>query len=156
MRLYRAHRWLECALTAVFGIATSCGSRASSVPKPAAVVIYPEPAAVTYKKHNNDFTVRVRTPAGPWQDLYEYNVKVDLNAPQNASMVYFDMTGSVEVSVRKNNGTVHEVRVRPSSAGIKVKLAGNIATFMLTEPRKLSVEFDGDHLHNLHILASPV
>jgi hypothetical protein len=146
---------LKCAVTAVLIIAGSGRAPGAAAVEPA-LVIYPEPAAVTYKKHNNDFTVRVRTPQGPWRDLYEYNVKVDLNAPQNASMVYFDMTGPVEVSVRKNNGTVREVRVRPSSAGIKVKRAGSIATFTLTEPRKLSVEFDGDRLHNLHILANPV
>jgi Glycosyl hydrolases family 28 len=155
MRAGNLERWLEYAVFAVLAIAGSgCAQEAAAVePK---LAIYAEPAAITYKKHNNDFTVRVRTPEGPWRDLYEYNVKVDLNAPQNASMVYFDMTGPVEVSVRKTNGTVHEVRVRPSSAGIKAKLAGSIATFTLTEPRKLSVEFDGDRLHNLHILASPL
>ena len=155
MRVRNLERLLECAVTAVVAIAGS-GSASEAAAAEPALVIYPEPAAVTYKKHNNDFTVRVRAPQGPWRDLYEYNVKVDLNAPQNASMVYFDMTGPVEVSVRKNNGTVHEVRVRPSSAGIKVNVAGSIATFTLKEPRKLSVEFDGDRLHNLHILASPL
>jgi len=155
MKVRKLGRGLKCAATAVLSIAGSGAAREAAAAEPA-LAIYPEPAAVTYKKHNNDFTVRVRTPQGPWRDLYEYNVKVDLNAPQNASMVYFDMSGPVEVSVRKNNGTVHEVRVRPNSAGIKVKLAGNIATFTLPEPRKLSVEFDGDHLHNLHILASPL
>jgi len=144
---------LRYASIAVLSFAGSGRALAAAEP---ALAIYPEPAAVTYKKHNNDFTVSVRTPQGSWRNLYEYNVKVDLNAPQNASMVYFDMTGPVEVSVRKNNGTVREVRVRPSSFGIKVKLAGNIATFTLTQPRKVSVEFDGDRLHNLHILASPV
>jgi hypothetical protein len=155
MRVRNLERWLNCAVTAALIIAGSGWARAVAAVEPA-LAVYPEPAVVTYKKHNNDFTVRVRTPQGPWRDLYEYNVKVDLNAPQNASMVYFDMTGPVEVSVRKNNGTVHEVRVRPSSAGIKVKVAGSIATFTLAEPRKLSVEFDGDRLHNLHILASPL
>ena len=144
--------YVAAALMAIAGCGWTCGAGAEET----GLAIYPEPAAVTYTRHNNDFTVRVRTPHGPWRDLYEYNVKVDLNSPQNASMVYFDMAGPVEVSVRKNNGTAHEVRVRPSSAGIKVKLAGNIATFTLTQPRKLSVEFDGDRLHNLHLLASPL
>ena len=142
--------YVAAALMAIAGCGWTHGAGAEET----GLAIYPEPAAVTYTRHNNDFTVRVRTPHGPWRDLYEYNVKVDLNSPQNASMVYFDMAGPVEVSVRKNNGTAHEVRVRPSSAGIKVKLAGNIATFTLTQPRKLSVEFDGDRLHNLHVLAS--
>jgi hypothetical protein len=134
---------------------------AMGLPQPAAaddqkLIIYPQPLAVTYTKHNDDFTVRVRTPDGAWQDLYEYIVKVDLDAPQNASMVYFDMAGPIEVSVRKNNGAVREVVVRPTAAAVAVKLKGNIATFTLDQPRKLSIEFDGDRLHNLHLLASPL
>jgi hypothetical protein len=156
MRRYRFQSWLKCAGAALLGVWGSGWSHASAASEGPALAIYPEPAAVTYKKHNSDFAVSVRTPQGAWRDLYEYNVKVDLNAPQNASMVYFDMAGPVEVSVRKTNGIVHEVRVRPSSAGIKVKVAGNVATFTMPEPRKLSVEFDGDRLHNLHILASPL
>lgn len=120
------------------------------------IVTYPEPAEVTYTHHNDDFTVRVRTPGGPWQDLYEYKVKVDLDAPQEASMVSFDTDGPVEVQIRKNNGKVREVRVRPAATGIKAKLVGNIATFALAGPQKLSIEFDGDKLHNLHLFANPI
>jgi hypothetical protein len=32
----------------------------------------------------------VRKLGGEWQDLFEYKVKVDLDNPQDASMVYFD------------------------------------------------------------------
>jgi hypothetical protein len=155
MSVCNLRRGLGSVAASLMAIA-GCGWSRMAVAEEAGLAIYPEPPAVTYTKHNDDFTVRVRTPHEPWRDLYEYNVKVDLDSPQNASMVYFDMAGPVEVSVRKNNGTVHEVRVRPISAGIKVRLAGDIATFTLTEPRKLSVEFDGDRLHNLHILASPL
>lgn len=120
------------------------------------LVTYPEPPEVTYTHHNNDYTVKVRAPGGRWQDLYEYNVKVDLNKPQDASMVYFDFAGAVEVSVRKNNGDVRSVRIRPAVAGIRPKLEGHTVYFRLTQPRKLSIEFDGDRLHNLHLLANPL
>ena len=65
------------------------------------LITYPPPQAVVYSMHNDDYTVKVRKPGGEWQDLYEYNVKVDLDKPQDASMVYFDFSGTVEVFVQK-------------------------------------------------------
>src|ERR1700754_400228 len=62
------------------------------------------PAKLVYALHNDDFTVRVRRPGGPWRDLYEYNVKLDQDRPRDASVVQFDFRGTVEVAVQKNNG----------------------------------------------------
>lgn len=116
--------------------------------------IHAPPAGKAFWTHlNDDFTARVRVPGGEWRDLYEYNVKVDLDRPQDASMVSFDMAGPVEVSVKKNNGDVRRVAVRPYSAGVKARLVGNTAYFRLDRPAKLSIEFDGDRLHNLHLFA---
>jgi hypothetical protein len=120
------------------------------------LITYPPPQAVVYSMHNDDYTVKVRTPGGEWQDLYEYNVKVDLDKPQDASMVYFDFSGTVEVFVQKNNGNVQSVKIRPSSYEIKPVLNGNSITFTLNEPKKISIEFDGDKLHNLHLFANPI
>lgn len=120
------------------------------------LITYPVPQAVVYSMHNDDYTVKVRKPGGEWQDLYEYNVKVDLDKPQDASMVYFDFSGTVEVFVRKNNGNVESVKIRPTSYEIKPVLNGNSITFTLTDPKKISVEFDGDKLHNLHLFANPI
>ncbi|MBB3061198.1 glycosyl hydrolase family 28 protein [Microbulbifer rhizosphaerae] len=123
------------------------------------LIVYPPPAPPTFYTHlNDDFTVRVREPGGTWQDLYEYNVMVDLDRPQSATMVRFDMDGPVEVSVRKNNGDFRNVRVRPLAAGIKPEVGrfGHSITFTIDQPRKLSVEFDGDRLHNLHVIANPI
>lgn len=119
------------------------------------LVTYPAPQAVVYGMHNDDYTVKVRKPGGEWQDLYEYNVKVDLDKPQDASMVYFDFSGTVDVYVKKNNGNMQSVKIRPQSYEIKPVVNGNSITFTLTEPRKISVEFDGDKLHNLHVFANP-
>lgn len=120
------------------------------------LVLYEVPSEALYTHHNDDFTVRVRVPGGEWQDVYEYEVKVDLDDPQSASMVYFDLSGPVDVAVKKNNGDVRRVEVRPHSAGIKAKLVRNTAYFTLDKPAKISVEFDGDRLHNLHLFANPV
>lgn len=69
----------------------------------AQLVAYPEGLKANMP-HNDDYTVRVRIPGGEWEDLFEYNVQVDMDAVQNASMVQFDMNGTVEVMVKKNNG----------------------------------------------------
>src|SRR5438094_285289 len=103
------------------------------------LVTYPAPAEVIYTAHNDDYTVKVRKPGDEWQELFEYNVKVDLDKPQDASMVYFDHSGPVDVSVRKNNGDVHSVKVRPASIGIMPTAQRSTILFTLTKPSKLSV-----------------
>lgn len=102
---------------------------------------------------NDDFTVRVRVPGGEWRDLYEFDVRVDNDRPSHASMVFFQTSGPVEVAVRKNNGDVRRVEVRPVSARISPVLRNDTAYFTLSGPRKLSVEFDGNRLNNLHLFA---
>lgn len=120
------------------------------------LITYPAPQGIIYSQHNDDFTVKVRKPGGEWQDLFEYQVKVDLDKPQDASMVYFDFSGQVEVAVRKNNGGVQSVKIRPGSFGIAATLKGNTAFFKLNKPAKISVEFDGDKLHNLHLFGNAI
>lgn len=119
------------------------------------LVTYPVPQAVLYSMHNDDYTVKVRRPGGEWQDLYEYKVKVDMDKVQEASMVSFDFAGKVEVFVRKNNGDITSLRIRPLAAGVAPSIKGNTVTFMLSRPANLSVEFNGDKLHNLHVFANP-
>lgn len=70
----------------------------------AQLVIYPE-GLLSGMSHNDDYTVRVCTAGGEWKDLFEYNVRVDMNKAQDASMAQFDMGNPVEVMVKKNNGT---------------------------------------------------
>lgn len=106
--------------------------------------------------HNDDFTVKVRTIGGEWLDLYEYRVQVDMDRVQDASMVQFDMDEPVEVMVKKNNGNFSSVDIRPLKNNITYNRMGNVITFQINQPRYLSVEFDGDRLHNLHLFANPV
>ena len=121
----------------------------------AQLVTYPE-GLKTGMPHNDDYTVRVRVPGGEWKDLFEYNVQVDMDRVQDASMVQFDMGSPVEVMVKKNNGTIHEVDIRPQVNDIRYVQYKNVITFMLDKPRYLSVEFNGDRLHNLHVFANPL
>ena len=117
------------------------------------LIIYPAPAEAV---GNSDFTVRVRLLNGEWQELFCYNVKVDMHDVRNASMVYFDCSGPVEIEVIKNVGEVEEAVIRPLSSGLECTYSGNRVTFMLDRPRKLSLEVNGDRFHNLHIFANPL
>lgn len=114
---------------------------------------YPVPNALLYSAHNDDFTVRVRAPGGEWRDLYEYRVLVDTDTKQNASMVYFDFEGTVELEVLKNNGRFDQVSIAPLSSPIKPQRSGAIVRMTLTQPERFSLQFDDDRLHNLHIIA---
>lgn len=120
------------------------------------LVIHPVPRELLYTRHNDDYTVKVRMIGGEWQDLFEYNVLVDMDNPQNATMVQFDMGKPVEVMVKKNNGTIREVAIRPFSKGIQHQINQNILLFTLESPQYLSIEFNGDRLHNLHLFANPL
>lgn len=152
-RTHAMHR--PCLSLMVIGLSLAAASPALAAPANR-LQVFPFQKPIQYTHHNDDFTVRVRTPGGQWQDLYEYNVKVDLDKPQDASMAYFDFSGTVEVAVQKNNGTAHTVAVRPASKGIQARLKDNIAYFVLTRPENLSIEFDGDHLHNLHLFTHAI
>ncbi len=121
----------------------------------AKIVTASVPKEMYYRYHNDDFTVRVR-PVGEkeWTDLYEYKVKVDMDTNSEATMVQFDFSGEVEVCVQLNNGTLREAVVHPLSRGIRPQVEGNSLTFRLDKPQKLSVECNGDRLHNLHLFAN--
>lgn len=120
------------------------------------LTIYPIPNEFLYAYHNDDFTVRARVPGGEWKDLFEYSVKVDLDKPQDASVVAFDFSGKIELAIKKNNGDFQQVKVRPDRSGRKVSRIGKIVYFTIDRPMNLSVEFDGDTRHNLHVFANPV
>lgn len=112
------------------------------------------PKELIYSQHNDDFTVSVRSPNGEWEDLFEYKVMVDADKPQEASMVEFDFEGKVEVRVKVNNQLIHEVKIRPESKNIKPSIENGLIYFSLDKPSKLSLEVNGDRLHNLHLFAN--
>lgn len=125
------------------------------------LVVYPAPVAETDAMHNNDFSVQVRKPGGKWQDLFEYNVKVDevrntKHNVENASMCSFDFSGEVEVAVTSRRADVKKVKIRPLSYDIAHEQNGNTIYFRLSRPRNLSVEVNDDIFHNLHLFANPL
>lgn len=120
------------------------------------VQVHPFPNPIRYTHHNDDFTVRVRVPGGGWKDLYEYRVKVDLDKPSDASMVHFNFDGTVELAIQKNNGLFSKVAVRPESKGLKPVVRDGIAYVTLQRPENLSIEFDDDRRHNLHVFSHAI
>lgn len=105
----------------------------------------------------DDYTVKVRdVKSNEWKDLYEYKVNVDMDKIQDATMVQFSMGSPVEVMVKKNNGLIQQVDIRPFSKGITYRKVRNAIFFTLNKPQYLSVEFNGDRLHNLHLFANPL
>ena len=123
----------------------------------AEIVTYPVPLDIYYARHIDDYTVKVRQLGEKdWVDLYEYNVKVDMDTQSDATMVQFDFSGKVEVLIQKNNGEIHSAVVRPLSKGVRSEIDGNYLLFTLDKPQKLSVEFNGDRLNNLHLFANPI
>ena len=74
--------------------------------------VYPAPSGVTL---NTAYTVKVRVPGGVWQDLDEYQTSVDDYHRHNASFVYFDTDGPVDISVTYNPGTITSANIRPSN-----------------------------------------
>ncbi|MBN1361099.1 MAG: hypothetical protein JW993_10920 [Sedimentisphaerales bacterium] len=117
------------------------------------LMVYPAPEGVASR---DSFTVNVRTPAGQWQELFCYEVQVDMHHPRPSSLAYFDFSGQVEVSATYNRGEIRSARIRPLSYGITPRVDGNVLTFTLTQPRNLSVEVNDDIFDNLHLFAGPI
>lgn len=143
----------KARLLAVALMAVGASPGASTAEPKNTLLVYPVPMQVMYQLHNDDYTVRVRTAGGEWKDLYEYRIRVDWDAPQNASMVYFDFEGAVDIEVQKNNGTFANVSVAPLASEVRLHRGGSIVRATLTKPERFSLQFDDDRLHNLHILA---
>lgn len=123
---------------------------------------YPRPVryhpgdAIRDPHRNTEFVVRVRTPSGIWQDLYEHRVDVDWNDPQSATLVRFDFQGKVELAIQKSYAGFSKVAVRPAALGLKPRVVGDTVTITLDRPANFSVEFDGDKHHNLHVFAGAI
>lgn len=117
------------------------------------LIAYPAPVGAA---DNGDFSVRVRVEGREWQDLFPYNVKVDMHKVRDASMVYFDFSGTVEIEVTKNTGILESFIIRPLSDKIHASQRGNTVAFKIDRPLKLSLEVNGDRFHNLHLFANPL
>ncbi|MNM08540.1 Glycosyl hydrolase family 49 [compost metagenome] len=104
---------------------------------------------------SNDYKVWARIPGQSWKEVFVYEAKVDMHKVRQASMVYFDMEGTVEVQVECLKQYPESVAIRPLAAAIVFGNEANRITFTLDRPCKLSLEVNGDRFHNLHLFANP-
>lgn len=119
------------------------------------VVVYPVPEGAARQR---DYTVRVR-PLGEeqWQEVGCYQVKVDMHDVRLASMVYFDFQGAVEVEVTFTRFyTVYKVDIRPLSQAVVPVVEPGRVSFVLDHPANLSIEFNEERFHNLHLFADAI
>ena len=121
----------------------------------ARIVVYPhiEDKAL---KENTTYQVFVRSldQDEEWQELQVLEVGVDMDTRQTAAMAQFDTDEPVCVRI-VNRRQFSNVLIRPTVHQITAKRVGeDQVEFILDQPRKLSVEFDGDRFHNLHIFVS--
>ena len=114
------------------------------------------PNGMLYTRHNDDFTIQVRTPGSDWEDVFEYSIAVDNDNKQTATFVKFDFSGKVEVKIRMNNGLLQQVNIRPDRFGIKPEIKGNEFRFSLDKPSKLSIEVNGNKMNNIHLVANAI
>jgi Glycosyl hydrolases family 28 len=100
-----------------------------------------------------DYSVRARVAGRPWQPVRAVAVTVDLHTRSQATLATFDASRPVVVSITKRSGTISSARVRPGSLGVTPVLSQDrrTATFRLSPPANVSVEVDGDILHNVHL-----
>lgn len=122
------------------------------------VITYPAPRGCPL---NGDFAVKVRPVGGDWQDVAAYRLKVDAvidtaHQRRDTSAAFFDFSGPVEVSVTCRSHAIRTARVRPLSYGITPEVTKRTLTFLLTQPRNLSVEVNGDLFGNLQLFANPI
>lgn len=117
---------------------------------------YSPPNGMMYTRHNDDFTIQLRTPGSDWEDVFEYSISVDNDNKQTATFVKFDFSDKVEVKIRLNNGILKHVNIRPNRFGIKSEIKGNEFSFMLDKPCKLSIEANGNKLNNIHLIANAI
>ena len=106
------------------------------------------------------YRVEVRPKKGQtWQTVPVIRCDVNTRRVQQAAFAEWDMDEPVELRIVRRNalGKRCPVVVRPASRGIVPKVIDDsTVTLTLERPEFLSVEFDGDRMHNLHLLANPV
>ena len=73
---------------------------------------------------------------------------------ETASFAYFDMQGSVTVTVRCPEA-IQSAKVLPSSCGITPAIQGKSLSLTLSKPRLLTIEINGDWVRSLHLFANP-
>ncbi len=109
---------------------------------------------------NSDYTVELRradaTTTEPWTPIPVLRCDVDTRKRQQASFAEFDMAEPVLVRITNHRPEqAGSVDVRPHSRGLRAERENDSTIILrLDRPEYLSVEFGGERLHNIHLLAN--
>lgn len=120
---------------------------------------YPIPANVSIA---TSFDVEVRSPGGKWKKIDSYapthnevNFTTGSSIRHTSSMVYFDFNGTVEFRAQYLREGVSDAIIRPQSLDISPTKSGSTVTFILTEPRDVILQVNGNIFDCLHIFTNP-
>lgn len=129
-----------------------------SVSIEAKVVVYPRVDDSALSEDGRyEVYVRGTQSDREWKELQVFTVEVDMDTRSKAAMAQFDADEPVDVKVVTVGKPVDDVKIRPLSRGISYNKVGeHTLVFRLERPAKLSVEFGGDRLGNLHLFANDV
>lgn len=119
----------------------------------ATITTWPLPAGAAA---NTTYGVKIRPLGGTWQsvDVYNAGVRTGATTGTDSSMVYFDSDEPVEVEVTINSKNISTVDIRPKRLHINPVIASShVFTFVMDQPKKISVEVNGDIYDNLQIFA---
>ena len=108
---------------------------------------------------SNDYEVYVRAEDEvDWKRVEVFRCDVDTRHVQRASYAEFDIGSSAVVKVVKHiDGAFRSVDIRPHSRSLKPEVVNDsVMLLRLTKPEYLSIEFDGERMHNLHLFANPL
>ena len=127
------------------------------------IQIYPAPAGEELSK---DFGVQVEgkqvpvyvakvasaEPERRWKAMDDKAHSADYF--ETASFAYFDMQGTVTVTVRYPE-MIQSAKVLPSSWNITPTIQGKSLSFTLAEPKLVTIEVNGNWVRSLHLFANP-
>lgn len=153
MKRRRSLRFLSF-LTALLMLAT--GALAGAKAQPSAdsrVMVYDAPDGCDVR---DDYAVEVST-GGEWLPVPVYAALVT-RCRQPCTETFFasvDLDGAMQVRVTPKNGFA-SAEIRPFSDGITGTVSQGALCFEVDKPCQLSVEFDGDVMHNLQLFVNEI
>ena len=135
---------LPCAFSAAAAGEAVSGSR---------VAVYGAPEGFDVR---DDYTVEV-SDGGEWIPVPVYSALVT-RSRQYCTETFFasvDLDGTMQVRVTPKKSFA-SAEIRPFSDGIAGKVENGTLCFEVDHPCRLSVEFDGDVMHNLQLFVNPI
>ncbi len=136
----------------------ACIALIFSTPAMAQLFTAPAPAGIPASPH---YRVEA-SQGGRAQNIHVYITEAQVpqfNRSRDTSWAQFSFSESVTLRITKlTPGSFKDIRVLPTSAGIKATRTDqpNTITLTLDRPRQLSIEFDGDITHPLLVFAQPL